>query len=317
MKRLDQLTLKQMRALSAVVDEGTISAAADRLGLTGPAIHSQLKSLEDIIGAPLLIREGRERNTPTAQGQAILDAYSELRAAMARALHRINALNSGLEGSVVLGVVSTGKYFAPRIVAQLHKELPGIEVILKVGNRQEILAALEKRELDICIMGRPPRAPQVDARPLAQHPHILIASADHPLAQKDLILREDLFEQKFVVREPGSGTRILATRFLDETGTAQKVSVVEMSSNETIKQAVIYGLGIALISAHTVADELRSGRLIALPCHGLPIYRTWYILSRADQRLSATAEKVRDWAISHAAELLPDLKDLKNTGHTG
>lgn len=156
MRYASQITLKQLRALRAVAAENTISAAALQLGLTGPAVHSQLKSLEEIVGCSLLSREGSDRNAATPQGQALLDAYAEITASLDRAVHQIVALNQGQSGRVVLGVVSTGKYFAPKIVAMLQREMPGIEVSLVIGNRGETIEDLKRGAFDLCIMGRPP-----------------------------------------------------------------------------------------------------------------------------------------------------------------
>lgn len=309
MKRLDQLTFKQLKALQAIHRHGKITAAAEDLNLTPPAVHSQLKTLENIFGCPLLERTGRDGFEPTPEGQALLLAYGEARAALERAIHQIEALRKGMSGSVVLGVVSTAKYFAPGIVAQLRRDLPDIEVVLKIGNRQRTIAALEARELDICIMGRPPRAPTVEASILGPNPHVIIAAPSHALAQKQQITGEDLLEQHFVMREPGSGTRILATRYLDELGAGREVAMTEMESNETIKQAVMSGLGIAMLSGHTVVEELRSGRLVALSCPGLPIVRQWFIVRREDAVPSMAAQTVWDWIGEHKAELLPPLRD--------
>ena len=305
LKRVDQITLRQLRALKVVVREGSILAAGDVLGLTGPAVHNQLKTLEDIVGSPVLLRRGRERNTPTPQGEVLIAAYDEAHAALERAIHGIVALDRGEIGSVVLGVVSTAKYFAPQIVAMLMAEWPGVEVVLQVGNRDSTIAALARGKLDLCIMGRPPREPLCDAIPFADHPHVIIAPQGHPLAHG--ASTAELLEQRFIMREPGSGTRSLATRFLDEIGGGQDVRMIEMDSNETIKQAVLSGLGIAIISAHTVAEELRSGRLITLPVAGMPILRTWYLLTRSERELGPAASHVRDWIVGHAAEFLPDV----------
>ncbi|MCB1332503.1 MAG: LysR family transcriptional regulator [Roseivivax sp.] len=305
MRRLDQITLKQLRALHTVAAEGTISAAAHRLGLTGPAVHNQLKTLEELIGSRLLENTASGRNAPTPQGQALLDAHDEIRAALTRSIGRIQALDAGYSGSVVLGVVSTAKYFAPRIVALLKRQMPEVEIVLKVGNRQETIDALDQGEFDLCIMGRPPRKRAMEARALGDHPHVLIAAASHPMATLDRVPRDALLNERFVMREPGSGTRILAARFLEDIGQGLQPATVEMSSNETIKQAVINELGIAIISAHTVAEELRSGRLVALRADGLPIMRAWYLLSRQDHPLTRTAEQVRDWITAHVDDFLP------------
>lgn len=310
MRYASQITLKQLRALRAVATENTISAAALQLGLTGPAVHSQLKSLEEIVGCSLLSREGSDRNAATPQGQALLDAYAEITASLDRAVHQIVALNQGRSGRVVLGVVSTGKYFAPKIVAMLQREMPGIEVSLVIGNRGETIEDLKRGAFDLCIMGRPPREPLTQEVTLADHPHVLIAAHDHPLAGLPHVPRDAVLKERFVMREAGSGTRILASRFLDEIGDGQEVARVVMDSNETIKQAVMSGMGVAVISAHTVADELRTGRLVCLHVDGLPISRKWYLLSRPDRPLSAAAETVRDWIGQNTDRIFPDLKGL-------
>lgn len=205
-------------------------------------------------------------------------------------------------------VLSAPQNISPPIVALLERELPDVEVVLKVGNREATIASLARRELDLCIMGRPPREPLVDATSLVEHPHIVIAPADHPLAGASEISPGDLLEERFVMREEGSGTRMLGTRFLDDLGHGKQVRIIEMVSNETIKQAVINGLGIAIISAHTVAEELKAGRLVALKCPGMPVNRTWFILTRSDYEPSPAAIRVRDWIIAHTADFFPKLE---------
>ncbi|PTQ66713.1 LysR family transcriptional regulator [Celeribacter persicus] len=307
MKRLDQLTLKQLRTLQTVVHEGNISAAAEILGLTAPAVHSQLKLLEEFVGAPLLLKQGRARNIVTAQGQVLLNACDEIDATLERTLATIQALETGHSGRVVLGVVSTGKYFAPRIVALCRQAFPDIEISLRIANRRDTIAALKSGVFDLCIMGRPPREPLTDEIVLAEHPHIVIAASDHPLAHLETVPRDALLNEVFVMREQGSGTRILAARFLDEIGHGHQATTIEMDSNETIKQAVLNGLGLAMISAHTVAEELSSGRLVALPVKGLPINRRWYLLSEQGRTMSAASRKVRDWIAANTDEIFPTL----------
>ncbi|MGB0661538.1 MAG: LysR family transcriptional regulator [Mangrovicoccus sp.] len=307
MKRsLDQITFRQLRALDAVAREKAINRAADILHLTPPAVHNQLKTLEDLMECSLVDRSGPEFHL-TEAGQALLSAYREGNAAMQRACHHIEALSKGLAGSVVLGVVSTAKYFAPAIVGRLRQDLPKVRVKLEIGNRQETLAALEARRYDLCIMGRPPRIPPVNAEALGAHPHVIVAAPDHPLAGRDYVSVEDLLEEEFVMREPGSGTRVLATRYLDELGEGREVEFLEMTSNETIKQAVISGLGIAMLSGHTCVEELRSGRLVALACPGMPVQRQWFLVERQDQELSNAAQVVRAWMLENRETLLPHL----------
>lgn len=307
MKRLEQVTLKQLRALHSVVAQRSISAAAEALFLTPPAVHNQLKVLEESFGCTLIVRQGPDSFLPTAEGAALIAAYEETRAALERAVHQVDALKKGLSGSVILGVVSTAKYYAPNLVAQLRKALPDIDVTLRVGNRERIVSALAARELDIGIMGRPPRVPEVTASILGDHPHYLVAAPGHRLAGVRAISAKDILAEHFVMREQGSGTRILCMRYLDELGAGREVSATEMDSNETIKQAVISGLGIALLSGHTMVEELRSGRLAILAAPNLPIVRQWFLVHRADTPPRGAVQTVWDWIGQHSAELLPRL----------
>ena len=305
--KTDGISLRQLRCLRAVADSGSLTGAASLLGLTTPAIHSQLRGLEELAGRPLVARAEHGAFRPTPEGQALLLAEAQIAAALARAGRDIRALQQGHVGTVVLGVVSTGKYFAPGLVARLLRLLPDIEVTLRIGNRDTILAALAGDQLDLAIMGRPPREPPVIADPVGPHPHIIIAALDHPLATSDPVMPGDLLAQTFLSREEGSGTRTLMTRFLDRIGEGATWRAVEMGTNETIKQAVIAGLGIALISQHTVTEELRSGRLIALRGIGLPIQRSWYLLRRADRQPSPATARISEEILTMRGAFLPQL----------
>ncbi|MBS0124023.1 LysR family transcriptional regulator [Thetidibacter halocola] len=307
MKRLDQLNLRQLRALKTVAEERTVSAAANVLGLTPPAVHTQLKNLEEIIGAPLIERESKDHAVLTRHGRALVRAYDEMRATLERTIVQLNALDSGRAGSVTLGVVSTAKYFAPGIVAMLGQEMPDLAVRLIIGNRGEIVEGLERGAYDLCIMGRPPREPLVDAVRIGPHPHVIIAPPEHPLAARRGLAPSDLVDERFVLREDGSGTRLLTERFLAEIDEDRPVARIEMSSNETIKQAVLSGLGIALISAHTVAYELSVGRLVALDVAGLPILRSWYVTRSEHVARTQAADRVQDWLVKNAPRFLPEL----------
>jgi LysR family transcriptional regulator, low CO2-responsive transcriptional regulator len=307
MKRLEALTFKQLRALDSVASTGSISRAAEMLLLTPPAVHSQLKALEASFGCEMVHRDSHGRFILTGEGAALLEAHKRAQSDFRMALQRIDALHKGLAGTVVLGVVSTGKYFAPFLVAQLRREHPDIEVVLKVGNRNMIISALEDRAIDLAIMGRPPRMPAVTAYVIGNHPHVLVVPPGHRLLSVPRIDPEDILAEPFILREEGSGTRILCVRYLDRIGGGQPYESVEMGSNETIKQAVIAGLGIALISFHTVTEELRAGRLIAPVVKDIPIMRSWFVLHRQDQTLPGATERVLDFIRAQKDGFLPKL----------
>ena len=217
----------------------------------------------------------------------------------------MDALIAGATGSVAFGVVSTGKYVAPYFVAAFNRAFPDIRVTLQIGNREEIIAGLERDEFDVCMMGRPPAHIRVEAATLGDHPHILIAPPGHRLEGDNEILAEDLAEERFLAREPGSGTRLLMERFLARLGGGRPFNVVEMGTNETIKQSVMAGLGLAIISAHTCRMELLDRHLIALPVSGLPLVRQWFLLTRVHPAPGRAAVKFRDFFIANRAALWP------------
>ncbi|MEX5730158.1 DNA-binding transcriptional LysR family regulator [Rhodovulum iodosum] len=305
MPKPEAVTFKQLRALRAVAEYGSITAASEVLSLTAPAVHTQLKALETHFNCKLLDRSSHGVTRLTPQGEAVLVAARTADTAIEACADHVRALNEGMEGLVTLGVVSTGKYFGPRIVAQLHNAYPTIEVLLRVGNRDTVISALQGAAVDLAIMGRPPRVPEVNATVLGPHPHVLIAAPGHRLSDQGRIAPAGLLEETFLVREEGSGTRILTRRYLDKVAQGRPYRLMELDSNETIKQAVIAGLGIALISRHTIDDELRAGRLVEIEAEGLPLVRQWFLVHRRDTSLSTAGKRVHDYICGMQGSFLP------------
>ncbi len=307
MEALARITLKQLRSVGAVARTGSLTQAAAVLGLTPPAVHTQLRSLEAHLGCTLIEKGAKSGMVLTAQGQLILNAQKSIDATLKSCMNQIDAMQKGLAGSVVLGVVSTGKFFAPALVAGLKKSFGNIDVKLFVGNRGAILEALSEGSVDLAIMGRPPREPIVNARAIGAHPHLMIAAPDNRLAGRDFIEPEELLDEVIISREPGSGTRILMIRYLDRVGEGKPYETIEMGSNETIKQAVIAGMGIALISQHTVTEELKAGRLVAIKTSEMPIQRQWFALHRADQVLAGATQTVWEFINENSEKFFPRL----------
>lgn len=301
------ITLKQLRALVAITESGSLTAAAEALGLTPPAVSTQLKLLEENLGTRLVMRGNDGKTSLTSAGQEVLRSTRQVEAALTSCYERVKSIRQGKYGYLGIGVVSTGKYFAPHLVSAFQRENPDIQVGLRIGNREEIIALVMEGAVDVAIMGRPPRAPVVTAEILGPHPHIFIAPRGHRLANGCDVSPDDLLAETFLVRERGSGTRILMERLLDRLGEGRPYQTLDMGTNETIKQAVMAGLGIALISGHTVASELADGRLVQLKVKGVPIVRQWFLMHRRDMPLTAVTEKFRRFIVERRGEFLPDL----------
>ena len=303
------ITLKQLRALSAIVDTGSITAAAGKLHVTPPAVSTQLKTLEDSVCAQVLNRGPDGKTALTPVGEELLGTINKIETALEQSFERIRAINDGLVGHVSIGVVSTGKYFAPGLVADLKKLHPEIDIGLKVGNRDAIVEMLGRGAIELAIMGRPPQLPEVDHVKLGDHPYVMVCHPDNPLAAMTEVPVASLLAQPFLSREEGSGTRITMRRYLDQIGEGQTYRMVEMGTNETIKQAVMADLGIAMISAHTIAPELAQGRLKQIQMPGLPVIRWWYLVKLKGAELSPTARSFQDFLLELNGSYLPKMPD--------
>ena len=305
MQRSNSITLKQMRSLSAVHERGSMTAAAEKLHLTIPAVSTQLKLLAQNMGAELLERSRDGKGTLTLQGQQVVAAIDRIESTLEHCFKSVKAINDGKSGLVTLGVVSTGKYYAPAIVALAKAGLPDVRIDLVIGNRQHMIAGLEDHSIEIVIMGRPPREPAVESVALGDHPHVLIAPPDHPLVSGRNISSVEFLAETFIFREPGSGTRILMKRYLDQVGEGAVYDSIEFNTNETIKQAVMAGLGIALISAHTVSDALADGRIATIAMPGLPIIRQWFLVRAVGAPKTVVSQEVHDFIVEKSGQILP------------
>lgn len=300
---LRDLTLRQLRALAAVAEGGSVTAAAHRLHLTQPAVTLQLRNLQELAGLPLLQRS-TSGMTLTDAGAELLTLHRRIEAAIAGGSDALDLIAGCGAGRVSIGAVSTAKYFVPFAIGAFSKRHPHVDVTLHIGNRVEIHQALRELELDIVIMGRPPEDFPVEQYLLGDHPHVIVAARGHALARARGLRINDLQHETFLLREPGSGTRNLMEKlcaryeFTPRTGMA-------INSNETIKQAVIAELGIAFISAHTVASEIEDGRLVMLDVEGLPLLRQWWLVRPAEKVLLPPSKALLDFLREDGRRFLP------------
>ena len=298
------VTFRQLQSLLAIKRSGKISQAAQELNLTGPAITLQLKQLEEQLGLSLFDRS-REGMRPTVAGDAALRTARDIELRLRAFFEEVDAIKEAGTGRLAVGAVSTAKYFAPQLIAAFRAKHPGIEIVLSVGNRFGIIDALRQYDIDLALMGRPPRDFGVRSLLFGDHPLVMIAAPSHPLAQRRSLAKEDLLGNAFIVREVGSGTRSSLDIFMSDVSGWQELRHTEMTSNETIKQAVMAGMGIAFISAHTIAMELELGRLKILDVEGMPIRRQWYGVTRADREANPAMRAFNEFLVAEGARYLP------------
>ena len=299
---IQHVSLRQLRVFEAAAALRSFSRAAETLHMTQPGVSMHIKELETYVGLPLFERVGKKLFV-TEAGQELLLRAREIIRALKDAEEAFDGLRGLRRGRINIAVVSTAKYFAPRLLAQFSREYPQLEIRLAVNNRHSVIEQLGSNEVDLAIMGRSPESLDAVAEPFAQNPHYIIAAPDHPLARLKRIPESTVAAESFIVREQGSGTRAAMQEFFDERKLPCRVSM-EMASNETIKQAVIAGMGLSFISRHTIELELETERLVALDVRGLPVIRHWFVAHLAKKRLSPTAAAFKQFVLTRGRELL-------------
>lgn len=302
---MKDVTLRQLRFLTEVVRTGSLAAAAARLHLTGPAIAQQLRLLERSVGLALLER-GPGGQRATEAGRLLMEASIRIDAELTVCAEALHSLRAATTGQVTLGAVSTAKYFAPQVLASFQRSHPEVRIALHIGNRDEILARLENYEIDLAVMGRPPQALDVEQEVFGDHIYVVIAPPAHPLAPCRDIPLDEIAAQTVLFRERGSGTRLHLDGLFTAAG-LEPARGMELASNETIKQATMAGLGVALISAHTIAPEVHDGRIAVLDVQGLPIRRHWLVVRMRRRAISPTTRALWSFFVAEASPLLPVL----------
>ncbi|MEJ7139133.1 LysR family transcriptional regulator [Amphibiibacter pelophylacis] len=295
-------TFRQLRVFNEVARHLSFARAADALHLTPPAITMQVKELEGHVGLPLFDRKGRQVSLTTA-GEYMLVHARKILATLKDAQDTAARLQHIEIGTLTIGMVSTAKYFVPRLLAEFRREHEGVDMKLEVGNRTQLAKMLHDGEVDIAIMGRPPTEFSCRAEPFAAQPHVFVAPPDHPLAREQHLPLDWLRQHGFILREPGSGTRAAMEAFFEKRHFEPRV-VMEMSSNETIKQAVMAGMGLSFLSLHTLGLELDNGLIRLLDVQGGPVIRGWNVVHPQARLLSPAAEAFRYFMLERAEGFL-------------
>ena len=301
---MKNLTLRQLRAFEAAATTLSHSRAAEQLHLTQPAVSMQIRLLEDELGLPLFRKQGRGLQLTDA-GDELLRHARGILGAIRQAEDALTSMSSGAgstRGQLHLGVVPTANYFAPLLMMAFRERFPEVKLKLSVDRRDTILALLNEHQIDVAIAGYPPSEADVEAEAFARHPHCIVAAPGHPLAGKRRIAWSELKGEPFIFREPGSATR----QFLEHLLQSQALQVnvtMELSGNETIKQAVMAGMGISFMSAHAFQIELAAGRMAVLDLVGMPKLLDWCLLHRRDGTLAGVNAAFREFVLEQGARL--------------
>lgn len=300
------LTLRQLDALREIGAAGSLVAAAARMNMTPAALTARVKALEETLGVTLFDRLPSGLR-PNMAGEIALASARKIDLAIREFGETMESVRTGAGGRLSVGVVSTAKYFAPRLISAFTQQFPGLDLRLLIGNRDETMTSLKNFDVEVALTGRPASDLPAAKLSIGPHPYVIIAPPTHRLVGRRHIRKGELAGEAFLFRESGSGSRSLFEYFIGDIAIHRTQIGIELGSNETIKQAVMAGLGIALISAHTIAAEIADGRLACLDISGLPIVRQWYVIHRTDRELSPTARAFRDFAVERCAHFLPRL----------
>jgi len=296
------VSIRQLRIFVSAASHGSFARAAEEMHISPPAVSMQISDLETSVGLPLFDRVGRSASL-TMTGEYFLVHARRILGSLREAEDTIARFRGLKGGTLRIGMVSTAKYFVPRLLARFRSEHPAVELRLSVGNRESLVESLTRSDVDLAIMGRPPRELATRAEPFAAHPYVIVSSPGHPLAQLEHVRAAALASQPFIVREPTSGTRASMAQFFRDHQ-IEPFALMEMPSNETIKQAVIADMGIAFLSLHTLGLELQFGLLKILPVEDLPLMRRWFVIHPQAKTLSPAAESFRYFILEQGEKLL-------------
>ncbi len=289
------VTLRQLRVFEAVARHLSYTQASRELHLSQPAVSMQVRQLEDDLGLPLFEKLGK-RTELTEAGRELYQYSRSINRALQEMEEVMESLKGVSRGRLSIAVASTVNYFAPKLLAVFHQRYPGINLRLDITNRESLVRALEANTVDLVLMGLPPEEVEVESEAFMANPLVVIARPDHPLAQQRAIPLDGLAEEVFVIREPGSGTRLAMERFFTEHRMTLRHGM-QMTRNEAVKQSVRSGLGLSVVSLHTIELELETGRLVVLDVVGFPLDRQWHLVYRRGKRLSPAARAFRDFVI--------------------
>ncbi|WP_427160712.1 LysR substrate-binding domain-containing protein [Aliinostoc sp. HNIBRCY26] len=296
---MNQATLHQLKVFEAAARHGSFTRAAEELFLTQPTVSMQIKQLTKSVGLPLFEQVGK-RLYLTEAGRELFATCRQIFDTIAQFEMKVANLKGLKQGQLRLAVITTAKYLIPRLLGPFCQLYPGIEISLKVTNHEGILERMVSNMDDLYIMSQVPENLDVNCDPFLDNPLVVFAPLNHPLAKEKNIPIERLANEPFIMREPGSGTRRAVQSLLDEHDVKVKVKL-ELGSNEAIKQAIAGGLGISVLSRHTLLTDTEFS---ILDVQHFPIKRTWYMVYPAGKQLSIIAQTYYEYLLDAAKKFV-------------
>ncbi len=287
-------TFRQLEIFEAIARLGSFTRASEELFLTQPTVSMQIKKLSEAVGVPLYEQFGK-RIRLTPDGRELAQAAREIFGILNRYTMSVAERRGLQQGQLHLTAITTASYFAPRLLGEFAKRHPGIDVSLRVTNKEQVLARMADNLDDLYFVGQPPEDIDVVATPIMDNPIIVLAAPDHPLAGKKKIRLDRIAQEPWLMREKGSGTR----NAIERTFGAHDINIhprLELGSNEAVKQAILAGLGISALSRHALALN-QPGQFAELAVEGFPILRHWYAVYPAGRQLSVVARAFLDYML--------------------
>jgi LysR family transcriptional regulator, low CO2-responsive transcriptional regulator len=304
-------TLRQLKVFEAVARHRSFSRAAEELHLTQPAVSTQVRKLEEHAGLPLFEQLGKKIHL-TPAGAQMLQSSREIIQKFKEAEEAMAQYKGVSGGRLNVSVISAGDYFFPRLLVEFAQRHEGVTLNFGVCNREELLAQLRENVTDLAVMVRPPEDEDTVAEPFAPHPYVVVAAPTHPLAKTPRIPASRVIREPFVVREKGSDTWNSMVEGFGAHLPGLNIAM-EIRSTETIKQAVIAGMGVSFLSAHTVSRELQAGSLAVLDVQGFPLMLNWYVVHRRAKRLPPVAQAFKNFLLADGAALIDQALGIRRS----
>ncbi|WP_207062094.1 LysR family transcriptional regulator [Motiliproteus sp. SC1-56] len=292
-----KMTLRQLSVFDCVTRHMSFTKAAESMCLTQPAVSIQIKQLEEHIGLPLFEHVGKKLFL-TQAGEELKRACGDIFSRLENLEMALTQMKGVMQGSLRIACVTSAKYFAPHLLGEFHRQYPEVQMSLMVTNRDQILRRLINNEDDLALMAQVPDDMKLCSYPILDNPMIAIAPPGHPLVGQKRIPIEALAEESFLMREQGSGSRKAIEDHLRNNG-VELSRTMELGSSETIKQGVMAGLGLSILSRHSVALELATGCLKELDVASFPIIWTWCFVHHQEKKLSPAAQAFLDHVVTH------------------